>query len=335
MQKDDRAESASTHVGAGDSAPRLGPESAPEVGVEAARDESHGLKRLIKPAAITALIVSALTHVVLLLIAAIITFGGDGGGAAGAGQDTIELAVMTEEEFAALEEVALDSASAEIEELPLPETPEIEMEMSAVEADLSSEAASLEATIGGGNIGEGVGISGSGDGAARFFGVEASGSRFAYIVDVSGSMDVSGKIDTLRSELNQSVDGLLESASFFICLYNSNASPIGGKSDWVDATESGKRWARRHIAAIQAVGGTAPVPGFQMVFQRRPTPDAIYFMTDGEFDPSVEAQISRLNANHGVPIHCITFVSTQSEALMRRIATNSGGSYTHIAGPGG
>jgi hypothetical protein len=251
-----------------------------------------GLKRYIKPAAITALLVSLVTHIILLLIAAIITFSSARGGPSDAGE-TIELAVMTEEEFAALEDVALDSSATEVEELPLPDTPEIEMEMSAVEADLASEAASLEATIGGGNIGDGsVGISGSGDGSARFFGVEASGTRFAYIVDVSGSMDVSGKIDTLRLELNKSIDGLLESASFFIVLYNSGASPIGGKSDWVDAT-------------------------------------------DGEFDPGVEQEIARLNATYDVPIHCITFVSTQSEALMRRIAINSGGTYTHIAGPGG
>jgi hypothetical protein len=294
-----------------------------------------GLKRYIKPAAITALLVSLVTHIILLLIAAIITFSSARGGPSDAGE-TIELAVMTEEEFAALEDVALDSSATEVEELPLPDTPEIEMEMSAVEADLASEAASLEATIGGGNIGDGsVGISGSGDGSARFFGVEASGTRFAYIVDVSGSMDVSGKIDTLRLELNKSIDGLLESASFFIVLYNSGASPIGGKSDWVDATESGKRWARRHIAAIEAVGGTVPIGGFRMAFQRRPKPDAIYFMTDGEFDPGVEQEIARLNATYDVPIHCITFVSTQSEALMRRIAINSGGTYTHIAGPGG
>ncbi len=62
-------------------------------------------------------------------------------------------------------------------------------------------------------IGIGSGEGGAGGGGAKFFGVEARGSRFIFIVDVSGSME-GGKIVTLRSELTKSIDGLAENSLF-------------------------------------------------------------------------------------------------------------------------
>ncbi len=59
-------------------------------------------------------------------------------------------------------------------------------------------------------------------------------------------------------------------------------------------------------------------------------------MTDGLFDASVVDTLrAELRGGRNVPIHCISFVDRSSEALMRRIAQMSDGSYTHVEGVGG
>jgi hypothetical protein len=138
----------------------------------------------------------------------------------------------------------------------------------------------------------------------------------------------------LKTELDKSVAGL-ENATFFVALFSSDAKPMGGRLDWVAANDSGKQWARRTIPLIAAEGETIPVPAFKMIFTLRPRPDAIYFMTDGEFDKDYANQIARLNEEPRIPIHCITFTSKEGEDVMRKIALDSGGTYTHVPGPGG
>ena len=69
--------------------------------------------------------------------------------------------------------------------------------------------------------------------------------------------------------------------------------------------------------------------------ERRIKPDAIYFMTDGEFDQSIADIIIRRNKERPMPVHCITFVSREGESVMRRIARETGGTYTHIERAGG
>lgn len=188
---------------------------------------------------------------------------------------------------------------------------------------------------GGGDIGEGDGLGGggSGSGGASFFGVEAQGSRFAYVVDVSGSMQ-GDKLASLKLELVRSIQGMLEHMSYLVVCFSSTPQPLGENRKWKDATDEGKRWAAAQIYKLQAEGGTQPWGAFELILTAKPAPDAIYFMTDGQFDPEVADQIAIRNRGaKKVPIHCITFVDDSAEELMRRIAGQSGGSYTHVKGP--
>ncbi|MEZ6090118.1 MAG: hypothetical protein R3C05_19240 [Pirellulaceae bacterium] len=80
-------------------------------------------------------------------------------------------------------------------------------------------------------------------------------------------------------------------------------------------------------------GGTDPTPAFRDAFELSPPPDIIYFMTDGLFDPSVVGEVARLNTKRPkVQVHAISFIDNSSESLMRRIAEDSGGTYTHVPG---
>jgi uncharacterized membrane protein YgcG len=188
---------------------------------------------------------------------------------------------------------------------------------------------------GGGDIGDGMGLGGGGGGggAASFFGVEAQGSRFVYIVDVSGSMR-GEKIAALKTELSESIKAMMEHMSFLVITFSSESQPLGDKRRWTDATDTGKRWAMEKIVALEAWGNTVPWPAFEIALAMKPAPDAIYFMTDGIFDPIVADQLAvRNTGSKKVPIHCISFVDRSAEELMRRIAADSGGTYAHVPGP--
>ena len=80
------------------------------------------------------------------------------------------------------------------------------------------------------------------------------------------------------------------------------------------------------------MGGHEPLPAFEAAFTRlRPRPDAIFFMTDGLFRPEVADVIPTLNAGRKpVPIHSISLVDRGAEALLRKIADDSEGTYRHV-----
>jgi hypothetical protein len=202
--------------------------------------------------------------------------------------------------------------------------------------DVGSLAGGGDISMGGG---EGSGLGGSGGGGASFFGVEAQGNRFAYIVDISGSMNEpvaaeheGTRIQALRAELTRSTQGLLETSHFVIVDFSSDADVLGEKKEWAEASPAEKKKYKTLIATLSPGGGTNPLPGFEIVFNMRPRPDAIYFMTDGEFDSSVVDQVMELNKQYKVPIHCICLGSRSGEENMKKIAKGSRGTFTFIGG---
>ena len=175
--------------------------------------------------------------------------------------------------------------------------------------------------------------------SASFFGVEARGSRFVYIVDTSGSMD-SGRLVALKIALSDSISALPEQARFAVVRYSSTADSLGG-SGWWKADQASKNEALRLVTALTAGGATEPVPAFRLAFGFTPAPDAIYFMTDGkdfsnELENDIVGSVKRFMRQTSTrpTIHTISFVDKDSESLMRRIARMTGGSYTHVPGLG-
>lgn len=310
--------------------------------------------RWAPPVTIAAAFMSLLTHLVLAVIAAIIYVGGaqaGGAGDGGEGGGGVGVAVMTEAELGEIQSAGLDAEAPAVPEISPTTLPGGDEDLGVpeiagaggAEGGLADGLGGLTSGLGAGNIsgGPGLGAGGSGGGAASFFGVEARGTRFIYICDVSGSMDATvgngttRRIDILKVELLRSLEELLEKAHFFVCLFSSDAQPLGNRMEWIVASDAGKQWARRTIPLIVAQGGTEPMNAFRVALSLRPRADAIYFMTDGEFAEEYATQIANMNADYKIPIHCITFVSREGESTMKRIAAESGGTYTHVPGPGG
>lgn len=169
------------------------------------------------------------------------------------------------------------------------------------------------------------------DGAATFMGVQAQGRRFCIIADRSGSM-FGTKFEFLRQEILATLDGMRSHTRVQIILFNTRALAFPD-AQWLSPRE--KRDAIEvWLSGVVADGDTYPTPAFKSAFALQPLPDAIFFMTDGQFDPRVVQQVLRLNteAQRKVPIHTITFVDRSAEPMMRKIAADSGGKYRHVSG---
>ncbi|MCH2162113.1 MAG: hypothetical protein MK085_09600, partial [Phycisphaerales bacterium] len=119
-----------------------------------------------------------------------------------------------------------DEAAAEI--LPA-DLPSVEL--------VGTDGASLQSIAGGeGGTGLGSGM-GAGTGAgANFFGVEASGNRIAYIVDISGSMGQMDKMEIAMDELKRSIRALPDYASFMVFLYSNNPLVPDFQRSWLRAS---------------------------------------------------------------------------------------------------
>lgn len=290
-----------------------------------------------------ALVSSLFLHVLLALIATFVLVrepiaGELGGGTA----EEFELAALSDDSLTELAAAPLASDALAVKPISDEQTFVIKDDTSLFGDAISLDAAAVDVSAlsgsGGAAVGDqGLGLSGAG-GEARFFGVEARGSRFAFVVDVSGSMLEPAKIGTLRAALIDAVDGLSERASFCIILYNADAIPLMTER-WTQASEESKSAARRNIINIVPSGATNPLPALDIVFKLKPMPDGVYFMTDGMFSKDIEEAIPSLvqsvarRGDKQVPMHCITYVDRDSEKLMRRLARISAGSYTHVEGP--
>jgi hypothetical protein len=296
------------------------------------------------------LVLSLLIHLMITLAAALVTVGVAGMGTRGSGGGEFNINMTSEGELTGIMESApLDALAPSVMDKEVPELPSAGVAEGSGGMDAPGAGAGLgpiESGLGGaggGDIGDGKGLGsgGSGNGGASFFGVEAKGSRFLYICDISGSMDwdehgmANGmRLRALKRELTTSIQALMEHMQFYVIFFSSGAVPINpDNTKWVLARDTGKRWATDRIGNLHAFGGTEPWPAFELAFQMKPAPDAIYFMTDGEFDPSVALRIQAVNVgSRKIPIHCITLVERSGEEVMRKIASDSGGTYVHVPG---
>lgn len=292
---------------------------------------------------------SVVAHIAIILLVGLVRVPfsfADAGGTVG--EEGPEFTITTESE---LESISTSLSEAEQQDDLSSGALAADLLASLEELDPSLDPATLElpAAAGSGSLGDSFGSgaeAGAGSpGGASFFGLEASGQRFAYIVDKSSSMRTTdplraeSRMALTQRELARSVDALVETAEFFVAFYADGAELLNNWRRWRPAIERNKLDARRSIFLVEPQGGTYPAEAFRLVLSMRPPPDAIYFMSDGRIENDVPAEIGRLNDRLRVPVHCIMFgdfvVDDERlavERLMRRIASESGGSFTRAGG---
>ena len=169
----------------------------------------------------------------------------------------------------------------------------------------------------------------TGGNGARFFDIEARGGKFVYVVDRSGSMRGNRLQDT-KAELIRSVQSLIQTMEFFIIFYDNSHEPMPA-SGLVKASGPNKS---RYLGWVEAMGcqsGTDPRQAMLMALSLEP--DAIWLLSDGQFDVQACDVIRAANPDARVPIHTIAFHSESGKDVLARIARENRGRYRFVPPP--
>lgn len=190
-----------------------------------------------------------------------------------------------------------------------------------------------------GLLGQGIGsggerevLSGTGLGSSEFFGISGTGKTFVYVLDCSDSMNSDNRFERAVEELVYSIRRLSPDQRFYVILYNDGAMPMDADDPVPAVVEEFERiesWLNRAVPT----GGTYPLTALEYGLSLEP--DAIYFLSDGEFDPIVIAALREKNRKtkltpRKIPIHTIAFASQAGENQMKIIARTSGGKYRFV-----
>jgi len=250
---------------------------------------------------------------------------------------SIEFAVIQESELTQLQELQFDDLVPEVPfeiEDTAEQDPALDLapEISAAELEIA-QAGSVPRLTGSGS-GEGLTLEGGGAGTT-FFGVSSRGTRFAYIVDISGSMSDQGKIEVCMRELARSIEVLPDYASFFVVLFNSEITAPPMQKGWTRARDGTVKRFTRWLEQVDPGGGTRPQPAFRQVFSLENRPDVIFFLTDGVIPRETVAVVAALNGRgRRVAVNTIAFGDPASQAFLKEISHRSGGVYRYVSSDG-
>jgi len=178
-----------------------------------------------------------------------------------------------------------------------------------------------------------IATGGGGTGGASFFGLQARGRDFVYVVDYSGSMS-GEKLRDAKDELVRSISSLRRRMRFYIIFYNTKALPMPA-AGLVKADEENKKKYFAWVQSASGGGGTDPTGAMRLALSLGP--DTIWLLSDGLFDKSACDQIARANPGRKAQIHTVAFYENKGEAVLRRIAEDNRGQYRfvspQVAGP--
>ncbi len=305
-----------------------------EVLTQFRKEETERCKKRVLSLIFVGLLISILVHINIGFSLSLFLRGGDGNASPGA-ITTIEFAILDSESFTELpnadsnqtQEVAETQATSEA----------LEATQATLDADdsptkLQTSTSSMTPSLSGsGSSGMGSGMGGSGGGGTSFFGIASKGTRFCYIVDVSGSMQQNERLSSAIAELTKSLKKLPDFGRFYILFYSSDVQEPATQSGWNTARSSTVRRMVKEFESIKAGGGTNPKPAFEKAFELKPLPEVIFFLTDGEISGfTVDALKALIPSNTRVIVNTIAFGASSSQQILREIAQATGGQFNFV-----
>jgi hypothetical protein len=212
----------------------------------------------------------------------------------------------------------------------------------SIEVDDAITAKSLDRALAAksGLGGHGLGLRGDGKDAhsgrgspwgneSGFYGLGSEGQSLVYILDCSDSMNENGKFKRATAELIRTLESLSYNQKFFVIFFNNGAYPMDADGP-IEATAEHVEDLKNWLRYVTPGGGTDPMPALDYAISLQP--DAIFLLSDGEFDPLVIDDV-RLQ-NHGktkpIPINTVSFYSREAVGLMKTIARQSGGKFRFV-----
>jgi hypothetical protein len=173
------------------------------------------------------------------------------------------------------------------------------------------------------------GGSGGSDGS-EFFGTRARGNKFVYIIDCSGSMQ-GQKFDKAKAELIASIQRLKAHQSAYVFFFSDTSYPMFSPSSrepkLLKCTKANLQKMEDWIVQFPCLGGTEPRESLLEALDLKP--DAIFFLTDGGFDPHVATDVRSKNQKE-VCINTICFTDATGEPVMKQIAAENRGDYRFV-----
>jgi hypothetical protein len=193
---------------------------------------------------------------------------------------------------------------------------------------------------------------------AQFFGIQATGDRFVFIVDSSTSMTM--KFANAKQELEEAVRRLNPEQMFHVVFFDRRAKRMHlGRWDdsglrfqlnalpepeLVPATEENINAMVYWMNTIQLDNYTNPFEAVMFAVQQL-KPDAIFLLSDGELRDGgatelflARENLERRSETELVPriiVHCVGFYSRMGEVTLQRIASTHGGTYRFVEPPAG
>jgi von Willebrand factor type A domain len=120
--------------------------------------------------------------------------------------------------------------------------------------------------------------------ATSFFGTEAVGDRFVFLVDNSGSMK-QGRMETTAMELLRCIGAMSKDQSFYIVFYSDEAYPMfypQSEMHFFAATPENKQRLVPWLQTLELCSGGKMVEAIELAASLRP--DAVYILSDGDIN---------------------------------------------------
>jgi hypothetical protein len=175
----------------------------------------------------------------------------------------------------------------------------------------------------------------------QFFGTEASGSRFVFIIDASDSMNEGFRWHQALDELEKSIDQLTEDQKVVVLLYNFQTFPMFDLSreelKMFAVSDKFKTALNKWLEDQIPIGGTRPAHALSYSLSLKP--DAIFLLSDGMLADNSIQVLARENAARNprqgdlskIPVHTISLGPSEDGAeLMKFIAEHNNGKFNWV-----
>ncbi|MCA9016413.1 MAG: VWA domain-containing protein [Planctomycetaceae bacterium] len=215
---------------------------------------------------------------------------------------------------------------------PLPQTTQHEESLTSRYAADIVGALLTSSAIGTANYG-----SGNGAGNGDFFGLNPQSKRIVYVVDSSKSMNFphesvgKTRLGRVKLELAKAIVSMDENQEFFVIFFSDYAIPMPARK-LQPATPEAKEKFLSWVAKVPGIGTTEPLEALLLALRLQP--DTIYFLTDGQFSPSIVKAFNNVaaktRARQNVIVNGICLGNREGERLIRELAEQNSGSYTFI-----
>lgn len=159
--------------------------------------------------------------------------------------------------------------------------------------------------------------------STSFFGIRASGERFVFIVDNSTSMLDGNRRGLAHSELMRCIKTLKWPQQYYVIAFDSETLPLPF-GPYVTSGPDQSRKVGQWLSRLTPQDGTLPGHALRQAIGLKP--DAVFLITDGQFDSPTPAKINDWNKGR-VPIHVIDMAPGPPVPILEQVARDSSGVY--------